>query len=155
MKFSKKIYLGIIVFLVVLSIPAFIYYRSNYVSNKKFKDVVNITEESFEFDEAKLDYNVNIEVRDEKEVYEDIHRMANTKIVADKVWGKEEITEEKLNKVILEVLKSDFSDKDNVIEMLHNWKNGDFSNCVREHNYVWGKLGGTVGKATGLKPGVE
>lgn len=152
MKSIKKVSLGIIAVVGIISIVAFIYYRSNYISNKKFREAVNITEDGFEYKDTET--NNDIVVRSKTEVYNDIHHMANTKIVADKIWKKEEITEEKLNKVILEVMKSNFSDKDRLLEMLHNWKNGDFSNCVNEHNYVWTKLGGTVGKATGLKKGV-
>ena len=33
---------------------------------------------------------------------------------------------------------------------LKKWKGLDFSNGVEVHNYVWTKLGGTIGKAKSL-----
>ena len=33
---------------------------------------------------------------------------------------------------------------------LNKWNNSDFSNGVKVHNYVWSKLGGTIGKAKSL-----
>ncbi|MCT4688211.1 DUF6241 domain-containing protein [Vallitalea sp.] len=90
-------------------------------------------------------------VRDEKEVWKEMHMMANTKIVADEIWGEIEITEERVNYLITEVLVSDYPDKKRLLTILYNWKNEDFSCTVDEHNYLWDKLGGSVGKAYKLK----
>lgn len=122
---------------------------SKNVSNESFSDTINVTDKGFEYADAEKAKSVA--VREETAVYEDIHKMANTKIVADEIWGEEEINEERLNKVIIEVMNSNFEDKDRLLEILHNWKTGNFKNAVEEHNYVWEKLGGTVGKATGLR----
>lgn len=91
----------------------------------------------------------------EYNIYDTMHRMANTKIEAvdGQVWGEIEITPELCDELINKINESNFdkSEKDRLIEILTRWKNGDFSNCVNEHNYVWKKLGGSVGRAIRLK----
>lgn len=92
-----------------------------------------------------------VTVRSQKEIWDEIHKMANTKIVAEEIWGTLEITAERVDGLILEITKSEYDDKEKLLEILARWKQGDFTRCVEDHNYVWEKLGGTVGKATGLK----
>ncbi|WP_051350687.1 DUF6241 domain-containing protein [Caloramator sp. ALD01] len=91
----------------------------------------------------------------EYEIYDTMHRMANTKIEAvdGEVWGEVEITVELCDRLIEKIKESNLKalEKNKLIEILNRWKNGDFSNCVEEHNYVWSKLGGTVGKAKSLR----
>ncbi|MCX7950492.1 MAG: DUF6241 domain-containing protein [Clostridiales bacterium] len=91
----------------------------------------------------------------EYNIYDTMHRMANTKIEAidGQVWGEIEITPELCSELIEKVNQSNFdiSEKQKLIEILTRWKNGDFSKCVDEHNYVWKKLGGTIGRAIRLK----
>lgn len=92
-----------------------------------------------------------IEIRSENEIYKEMHKMANTKIVADQVWGEIDIIEERVNALISEISQSSYDDKDKLIHILENWKSGNFSDAVEEHNYLWEWLGGTVGKAYKLK----
>lgn len=89
----------------------------------------------------------------QKEIYEEMHKMINTKIIADEIWGTIEITTYKVDEVVTKVNDSDFSDKEKerLLQILNYWKNKDFSDAVNEHNYLWGKLGGNIGRATGLK----
>jgi len=49
------------------------------------------------------------------------------------------------------VTSSNWEDKNKLIEILNRWKNNDFSMAVEDHNYIWAKLGGKDGKATGVK----
>lgn len=90
-------------------------------------------------------------VRNEEEVLEEMHMMANTKIIADEIWGEIEITEERVDFLIVEVMASDYPDRKELLTILYNWKNENFSNAVDEHNYLWEKLGGNIGKAYKLK----
>lgn len=90
-------------------------------------------------------------VRAEEEVWEEMHQMANTKIKADEIWGEIEITEDRVNALIIEVLSSKYPDKKRLLTILYNWKKQEFSNAVEEHNYLWRKLGGTIGKAYELR----
>lgn len=89
-------------------------------------------------------------IRNIKGVYDDMHLMINSIVYAEEIWGKEEITEEKINGLLLEVMASDYGNKGELISILTRWKNGDFNNAVEDHNYVWGKLDGTVGEATAV-----
>lgn len=93
----------------------------------------------------------------EGQIYDEMHKMANTKIDAEdgKIWGRLEITEERVDALIKKVEGSDFDDKGTLLEILKRWKKQDFSNCVQDHNYVWNQLGGTVGKACSLRQGVN
>lgn len=88
-------------------------------------------------------------------VLDTMHHMANTKIVADAIRGEVPITPEKVEEVLEMVNKYEYTDKAKLLSILKNWKNGDFSNCVEEHNYLWEQLGGTIGKAARLRIGVE
>jgi hypothetical protein len=55
------------------------------------------------------------------------------------------------NKLIVEVTKSNYYDKQVLLNMLNRWVKGDFHDAVAEHNYLWDALGGTVGEAIKLK----
>ena len=81
----------------------------------------------------------------------EMHKMVNSKVEADFIWGEIPITEEAVDKLITEVSETKFPDRDKLLTMLENWKLSDFSNAVNDHNYIWGQLGGTIGKATALR----
>lgn len=80
-----------------------------------------------------------------------IHSMSNTIIKADKIWGHTEITPKTID-IALQGIKYIEDDKDRAYleKEIKEWKNGDFSNGVLVHNYIWELLNGSVGKATGL-----
>jgi len=84
-------------------------------------------------------------------ILEEMHKMINSKVVAEYVWGEVPVTEENVEKLIEEVKGTTFPDRDKLLTMLENWKNNDFENAVNDHNYIWEQLGGTVGKATALR----
>lgn len=86
-------------------------------------------------------------------VYNTMHKMINTKIVAEdgKIWGEIEITTDKCNQLINDVSKSGYSDKTTLLQFLTRWKNKDFNSGVAEHNYLWNGLNGTIGKAKSLR----
>lgn len=79
------------------------------------------------------------------EIYDLVHRMSNTIIVADKnlIWGKEKITFDKIDYVLAAVKNED----NYLYEEMLKWKDKDFSNAKDLHNYVWRKLDGNIGKA--------
>jgi len=85
-------------------------------------------------------------------IYSDIHHMAHNVVIADDKWGYKDLTLENIEKLIDEVTKIEAHEeaKKEVLKILRRWKNGDFSKAHLDHNYVWGKLGGTVGRATGV-----
>lgn len=88
----------------------------------------------------------------EKDIINEIHLMSNSLIVAgDKqVWGTEDITKAKVEKVLKEIDQLPASTRTKKLrEIMVSWQQGDFSQIVDDHNYVWDLLGGTVGMATG------
>lgn len=90
-------------------------------------------------------------VREQEDMWRTIHYMANTKIVSERIIGWIDITEGRIDALIREVLRSDYDDKKKLLAILYNWKVNDFSYAVDEHNYVWSRLQGEVGFATGLR----
>lgn len=88
------------------------------------------------------------------EIYNDVHIMANTLIVAEDgfIWGTNPINKETLKTAILLVEGMD----EYLFGELSKWTSLEFDNAVEVHNYVWKKLGGTVGKAMNLNnEGIE
>lgn len=83
-----------------------------------------------------------------------MHEMANSLIVADTIWGEIEVTEEKIIEVMAQVSNSttiNDREKERLLIILQKWKTEDYSSAVKDHNYLWGKLGGNVGKAKDLR----
>lgn len=126
---------------------------NGHVSDKEFEQVVNsedfkqVAPVSSGVVETK---DITIVVRDEDTVLDEMHKMANTKIVADQIWGKVDTTTERINMLILEVEKSEYKNKKQLLDILKRWKDGDFRQAVQDHNFLWDRLGGTVGKAQDL-----
>jgi len=112
----------------------------------------NINTQKIENDDKTIDTkNDVIKVRDQQEMWRTIHKMANTKIIADEIRGRIEITEELVDELIIEVNATNYHDKKKLLNILNNWKDKDFSNVVDEYNYVWSMLEGEVGWAVGEK----
>lgn len=143
-KITKRIIIAMI-FTVIVSFPiGFKLY--DYSINKQKK--------------AESENIVNVKVKGQKvqikinEIYDEVHKMANSLIIAEdnQIWGEEKITLKRLDKVLLKVKDVD----DYLYEELSKWKDSNFENGVEVHNYVWKKLGGTVGKAIDLnKEGIN
>ena len=128
---AKKAIIIIIVLILSLSTVAVLWANGYEIVN------VDNTEE-----------NITAEAVDINTIYDMIHRMANTIIIAEdgNIWGKDEITEDNIDKVLYQL-----NGRDEYLDTeLKKWKGLDFSNGVEVHNYVWTKLGGTIGKAKSL-----
>lgn len=84
-----------------------------------------------------------------------IHGMTHQKVVAKDKWGIYQISEERIDNM-LEVLEKvqgtneEYKYQDFYVETLEEWDEGDFSNAVEVHNYIWDLNGGTIGKAKRL-----
>lgn len=154
-KFYKKWWFYLIVILFILGIGTGYYFYTTHavgkMSEKNFNKNVTINKEGAVTPKDKA--KAAVKVRSENEIYDEIHKMSNTKIVAEdnKIWGQIKITPEVCNKLIAELSYSNYSDKDALIKWLMEWKDNNYSNSVEIHNYVWNKLNGNVGKATELK----
>ena len=82
------------------------------------------------------------------EINEYVHHMANTIILAvdGKINGTKQITMETIDEALSMVKDVDWY----LYEEISKWKDGDFSNGVEVHNYVWKNLDGEIGKANKL-----
>ena len=84
----------------------------------------------------------------------EMHEMANSLIVAedDQIWGNKEVNTENVKKILKEsqFLKKNSSTDNNINQLLiiaQRWDKHDFSCIVDDHNFIWQKLSGNVGKA--------
>ena len=93
--------------------------------------------------EVEVDNGYNIE-----DLYYEVHLRANTIIIAenDEIWEEIEIDKGFLNETVPLLKGKD----DYLYKELLKWDDLDFSNAVEVHNYVWEKLGGTIGKAIAI-----
>ena len=80
-----------------------------------------------------------------------IHSLANTLVEAEYKWQCSEVTPKTIELALkgVEEIKDDY-DRMHLRNSLRKWKDGDFSNAVDVHNYVWEMLDGNVGKAEEL-----
>ncbi|MDR4945773.1 DUF6241 domain-containing protein [Neobacillus cucumis] len=97
------------------------------------------------------DWNLHLDSTSSEEAVENImHQMTHQKVIADQKWGAIPMIPDTINQVYKVVKDSDFPDKDDLMSMLEDWKAGNFSHAASNHNYLWERLGGTVGEAMGI-----
>ena len=147
---AKKAIIIIIVLILSLSTVAVLWANGyeivNFALNKVSES--NNELESAEESIGNTEENIATEVVDINTIYDMIHRMANTIIIAEdgNIWGNDEITQDSIDKALYQL-----NGRDEYLDAeLKKWKELDFYNGVEVHNYVWTKLGGTIGKAKAL-----
>lgn len=97
-----------------------------------------------------------ISVQIEEDLYDYMHDMINTKIIANEIRNEREITPELCEKLIEIAEKRKDGDMLQLVSYLDAWKVGDFSDGVAQHNYLLDRLNANdFGEATGLREGVE
>ena len=87
---------------------------------------------------------------DEQDIVKEIHLMSNSLIQAgdNQVWGTEEVNKANIKKVLSMLDQVPVNTRTKKLrEIVVRWQQGDFSQIVDDHNYVWDLLGGTVGRA--------
>jgi cell division protein FtsB len=102
--------------------------------------------------QAKADAEL-AKIVDVENVYIRMHGMINTKIVSKDglYYGEIPITTEDCDKLIKIINDNNYSDKKTLLAFLNSWKKKDFSNGVKQHNYIWIKLGRGEGEAIALR----
>lgn len=92
-----------------------------------------------------------VEPKSNNEAIKLIHSLANTLVKAEYKWQCSEVTPKTIGIALkgVEKIKDDY-DRMHLRNSLTKWKDGDFSNAVDVHNYVWEMLDGNVGKAEEL-----
>jgi hypothetical protein len=91
------------------------------------------------------------DLHDRDRVLRLIHEMTHTKVEAEVRNRYVQITTDRVDALISAISKTDWKDKDYLLENLSKWKSYDYSNSVDVHNYIWQLEGGKIGKATALK----
>ena len=144
----------IIELLVIIAVSSFFYYKERSSGNINAKSNISEIEKINE----EISKEENNEIKEDEyypveKIYDILHRMSNTKIIAEdnQIWGRISMDPEYIISLKRLIEKVDYEDKDYMLEVLTRWENNDFSNAVEEHNYFWKKLGGTIGKATSVK----
>ncbi|MEQ6354623.1 DUF6241 domain-containing protein [Lysinibacillus sp. M3] len=89
----------------------------------------------------------------ESQVSEAIHSMSHQKVQSGAQWGREQITQEKIERLLIVCKMNDYKYNEIYISILERWSKGDFSKAVEDHNAVWEIHGGdeeAPGKASRL-----
>jgi len=134
------------------------YVENSFITNENISVKESISVANIETLTDKMEVNgYSSSMGNRRDIYELMHRMINTKIIAEdgQIWGEVEVTREYCEDLIKIIKSSDYEDKETLIRFLNNWKNGSFKKGVIEHNYLWGKLNGNIGKALKLRDGVK
>ena len=154
--FKSKVFITILVIIFIITIGTISFFIYMQIDSGNLNAKSNISE--IKKIDKELASEESTEIKDSEyypieNIYDIIHRMSNTKIIAEdnQIWGKLEITPENIASLKSLIEKINYDDKEYMLEVLTRWENNDFSQAVEEHNYFWKKLGGTVGKATSLK----
>ena len=154
--FKSKVFITILVIIFIITIGTISFFIYMQIDSGNLNAKSNISE--IKKIDKELTSEESTEIKDSEyypieNIYDVIHRMSNTKIIAEdnQIWGKLEITPENIASLKSLIEKINYDDKEYMLEVLTRWENNDFSQAVEEHNYFWKKLGGTVGKATSLK----
>jgi len=154
--FKSKVFITILVIIFIITIGTISFFIYQQINSGNLNAKSNISE--IKKIDKELASEESTEIKDSEyypieNIYDIIHRMSNTKIIAEdnQIWGKLEITPENIASLKSLIEKINYDDKEYMLEVLTRWENNDFSQAVEEHNYFWKKLGGTVGKATSLK----
>ena len=154
--FRKK---SVIIFIIVIIVIIVGTFGVNYLMDRKSgklgakenqQEMKSINEEMSQEESKELK---SADYYPEADVYDIIHRMANTKIIAEnnKIWGELPMEPEEIQNLKGIVEKVNYEDREQLLDILNRWETGDFSQADKDHNYVWEKLGGTIGKAVGIK----
>ncbi|WP_110928859.1 DUF6241 domain-containing protein [Bacillus massiliglaciei] len=96
-------------------------------------------------DDLYLTYNMS-----ELELVEIMHDMTHQKVKAREKWGAVPMIPETIAAVQDVIKHTEFEHKQELLEIVKQWKAGDFSQAVQQHNYFWEIQGGNVGDAYGL-----
>jgi hypothetical protein len=137
--------------LLILTILALIYCYFSVDINECFiyKDISNMEVSGRQLAATKTAFLLPANTYNENKVYSVMHKMANTKIIAEDgmIWGSIAINKKNINTVRSIVEKIDYKDRPYLLSVLKRWENNDFKLAPQEHNYFWEMLGGTVGRA--------
>jgi len=79
-----------------------------------------------------------------------MHKMTHQKIIASEKWGLIRMNEESIAKAKAILMDADYNSKEDLLEIIGRWENGQFDQVDEDHNFIWGLQGGSIGRATGV-----
>ncbi|MFD1174492.1 DUF6241 domain-containing protein [Oceanobacillus picturae] len=121
---------------------------NNKVENQE--DLTELDKVLSEIDEGTLKLDID-ENTDQIKIMDIMHQMTHQKVKAQKKWGYIPMHPKTVSQVYNVVKDSNFERKTDLMDILEDWKSGDFSHVDRDHNFFWESQEGTVGKAYGLQ----
>lgn len=86
----------------------------------------------------------------EVDVMNVMHKMTHQKVRAEKKLGAIPMVEDTVNQVVEVVSSSKFVNKEKMLEIVGNWKKGQFNYIAADHNFLWEQQEGSVGRAYGV-----
>ncbi|UTR10056.1 DUF6241 domain-containing protein [Evansella sp. LMS18] len=100
---------------------------------------------------TEVEYDLEIDSRtSQDQILIIIHHMAHQKIRAEQKWGAVPLVEDTVDQLYEVVSENDYPRKEFLLQIIGEWKEGDFRFIDHHHNEVWEIQGGTVGKAYGI-----
>lgn len=86
-------------------------------------------------------------------VYTNVHKMSNRFIVAEdgKIRGTKIADDSNIDKILSVLAYNKVDGRDYLIKSLVNYRNKNYKDAVKVHNFCWKKLKGKVGYAKDLK----
>ncbi|MBC8062291.1 MAG: hypothetical protein H7Y18_16705 [Clostridiaceae bacterium] len=132
-----------------------IIYKEQVKNPEVTKSMEQIEEENkLDLDKVKIDKSI---IKSAEDIYDLIHQMANTLIVAEDnlIIGEIPINDQSINEAMFIVKDNKLiskEEKEVFLNVLNDWKHKDYSNGVQAHNYTWKLLKGNMGRAKELRP---
>lgn len=123
--------------------------------NKSIEEIVETNKETL--DKADLDQS---KIASAEEIYNVIHQMANTLIVAEDnlIYGEIPINDNNIGNAMAMINNTNLiseEEKEVFMNILAAWQEKDYSNGVQAHNYAWKLLDGNIGRAKSLRSEYE
>lgn len=158
---KRNIKRGAIVLVIILfagglifSLSKLIIYKSQTKVPESNKSIAQIVEKNkADLANTKIDESKIINSED---IYDMIHEMANTLIVAEDglIYGEIPINEQSINEAMVIIKDTEListKEKEVCLNILQKWKEKDYSQGVQAHNYAWKLLHGNIGRAKELR----
>jgi hypothetical protein len=124
--------------------------KEAFDQNLKVKEETRLAELEDDINQAKISLGLD-KSPSEGDVLEILHNMTHQKVRSEEKWGFVHMSEVNLL-AVKEVLRENptFSQNIEMLAIVTDWLNNDFSNIVAEHNSIWKMKDGSVGKAYGI-----
>ncbi|MDR7079776.1 hypothetical protein J2Y03_004834 [Neobacillus niacini] len=124
--------------------------KKEFDRNLKIKEEARLAELKDDITQAKITLGID-QSPSEGELLEILHNMTHQKVRSEEKWGFVHMTEVNLL-AVKEVLQENpaFNQNIDMLAIVTDWLNNDFSNIVAEHNSMWKMKDGSVGKAYGI-----